>query len=126
MKFNWQVITFLASLTLAVIFGALITVWNSFVIFMGFALLYCSIIFTIYRLKMHKQLKNKIAEQRYCDAYIYADENGLQFNVNNFQYDKSTERALRNRINNSLIMVLLGFSFCVLSIFLIVMGCINA
>lgn len=126
MKISWQLIVFLISLVLACVCSVLIVVWQSFVIFTGAFLLVCSVIFTAYRLKKHKTLKNNLNEQRYCDAYIYADENNLEFNQENFSYDKKTEKAIKNKLNNSLVLVLSGYAFCALSIFLFIIGCINA
>ena len=126
MRFNWQVITFLASILLAIIFGALVAVWRGFVIFLGISLLVASIVYTYAMYGKFRKVKADLAEKRYCDAYMYADENNVNFDVNLFHYDKKTERAIRSKINNSKMTVIAGFCIMVMCIFLIIVGCLNA
>lgn len=122
MRFNWQVITILASILLAVVFGALVSVWRGFVIFLGISMLVASTIYTYSMFVIFKRVKADFAEKRFCDAYAYADENNVNFDVNLFHYDKSTERAVKRKINNRKMSVIAGFCLMALCIFLIIVG----
>ncbi|MBQ7976994.1 MAG: hypothetical protein IJ301_00120 [Clostridia bacterium] len=122
---NKWILVQLAFLVLAIIFGGLIAVWQGFAILMGSCLLISAGIFTYFRKKSYEELKEKQANQRYCDAYLYADENGVAFNVANFKYPKDVERELKIKRNNSFTILLGSVAICILSVVFIIIALIN-
>lgn len=121
MRISVYTIVILASVVLAIVFACLIAVWAGFGIFFGVALLVASATFTLYRYQHHRALKEEFLNQRYCDAYLYADENNTNLDVEHFRYPRSTERAIKSRINNSLVLVLAGVGMMILSVVIIVL-----
>ena len=125
MKFNAFYIALLCAVILAVIFGVLITVWQGFIVFMGVSMLVASGIFTYIRQTKYNEIKDKQANQRYCDAYMFADENGTSVDVANYKYPKAVERELKMARKNCLATVWAGWAMSILSLVLIVIAIVN-
>ncbi len=125
MRVSIYTIIVIAGVALAIVSACLVAVWSGFAIFSGIFLLVASAAFTLNRHFRHKALKEEILNQRYCDAYLYADENNLNVDVEHFRYSRSTERAIKSREHNSLVLVLAGVGMIILSIVIIVLGATN-
>lgn len=115
----------LVSAVLAIVSACLLSVWAGFGIFLGIFLLIASGTFTYIRYMRHRALKEELQNQRYCDAYMYADENELSLDVEHFRYPRKQERAIKNKTNNSLVLVLAGVAMIILSIVIIVIAATN-
>ena len=115
----------LVSAVLAIVSACLLSVWAGFGIFLGIFLLIASGTFTYIRYMRHRALKEELQNQRYCDAYMYADENELSLDVEHFRYPHKQERAIKNKTNNSLVLVLAGVAMIILSIVIIVIAATN-
>ena len=91
-------IVLMASGGIMVLSFALIAVWESF---MYFASVSMSVFFAaamVIAYKRHKRYKNAVKEQRYIDAYTYAEEMGDLSLIHTFKYPKAKERQLRAAI----------------------------
>ena len=115
----------LVSAVLAIVSACLLSVWAGFGIFLGIFLLIASGTFTYIRYMHHRALKEELQNQRYCDAYMYADENELSLDVEHFRYPRKQERVIKNKTNNSLVLVLAGVAMIILSIVIIVIAATN-
>lgn len=115
----------LVSAVLAIVSACLLSVWAGFGIFLGIFLLIASGTFTYIRYMHHRALKEELQNQRYCDAYMYADENELSLDVEHFRYPRKQERAIKNKANNSLVLVLAGVAMIILCIVIIVIAATN-
>ena len=122
MKFDIFVILILVFVVLAVVSAGLIAVWSGFGIFLGLFLLCATGIYTYISIKKYMALKVEIEEQRYCDAYIYADENNLNFDVANFHYSKKDERIIRRMMKNKMLPIVISICFAIFSIVIIYIG----
>ena len=125
MRISIPWIIILVSALLAIVSACLLSVWAGFGIFLGIFLLVASSTFTFIRYTHHRALKEELQNQRYCDAYMYADENELSLDVEHFRYTRKQERAIKSKTNNSLVLVLAGVAMIILSIVIIVIAATN-
>ena len=103
-------IVLMASGGLTVLCFALIAAWEGFA---AIASITMSIMFgaaMVIAYKRHKTYKNKVKEQRYIDAYLYAEEMGDLKLIHAFKYPRAKERQLKAAIKYrySLFSALLG------------------
>ncbi len=122
MKINYYVIAMLVCVVLAILSACLIAVWSGCGIFLGFFLLCFSVLYSFRCYVAYKKLVSSIDEQRYCDAYLYADENNVNFDVENFRYSKHEERVLKRMRRNKLVPFIAGICLAILSIVIIYIG----
>lgn len=125
MKINPFYLALIGAIVLAVVFGALIAVWQGFAVFTGVFLLVASGIFTYIKQVRYNEIKDSQANQRYCDAYLYADENGTSVDVANFKYPKAVERELKMTKRSAFVTVFTGWAMCIISLVIIVVAIVN-
>ena len=89
----------LSSLALSVLFLALTTVWAYFCLFASVCFLVGISVLAFNSLKAYLLFKAQIKEQRFVDAYLYAENNQLQSHKD-FKYDKKTERNIKSTKRN--------------------------
>ena len=95
---------------LAVVFLALISVWRPFCLFASFCFLSGVSIPTYIVLVNYTRYKNSLKEQRFVDAYLYAEEQQNENKIKDFRYDKKTERKLKYTKYNNFTSV---FALCI-------------
>lgn len=82
-------------IVLGVVFFALVAVWTPFCLFAS-VLFLIGIAIPTYNMFVDYLTYNKaIKEQRFVDAYLYADEQRDPNQIKDFKYDKKTERNLK-------------------------------
>lgn len=122
MKIKYDILAFLIAIGLAIIFACLIAVWHPFSIFTGVFMCVASGIFTYWKYCKYKDYTRKIADQRYEDAYVYADETNSNFDPQSYTYDKKDERQIASNIRNLKTMIFVGGVLCAAAIMLIIYG----
>jgi len=111
----------IVSFSLCAVFLALMALWMPFCLFASVCFLfgvsipaYCVLVGYI-----HNQ--NALKEQRFVDAYLYAEEQQNTNKIKDFRYDKKTERRLRVSKYNSFTSVFaLAFVWVMAIVLLIV------
>lgn len=94
-------------LGLSVLFLGLSAVWKPFCLFASVLFLVGLCVPAYRSFKNYYEFKKEIKEQRFVDAYLYADEHQTE-NIQNFKYDKKTERAIKN-VNRNQFSTLFSF-----------------
>ncbi len=122
MKLKTEMIVFISVIGLAIVFACLISVWRGFAIFMGASLFVASVIFTYYRYLKSNAYKQQIKEQKYQDAYVYAEENDTNFDPDNFTYSKKDERQIASNIRGLKTVLWAGIGLCACSLAITVFG----
>lgn len=110
-----------SSLSLAVLFLALTTVWAPFCLFASFAFLCGVSILAFNSLKTYLAFKAEIKEQRFVDAYLYAENNQLN-SLKDFKYDKKTEKNIKSTKRNLFTSLFTMAFLFVLAIILIIIA----
>ena len=125
MRIRIDIIVFWIMVVLTIVFASLISVWLPFVIFTSVCLLISSGIYTFWQYAKYKDLCNNIDEQRFEDAYIYADENNLSFDPQKFKYSKKDERYINRYKKNARLLLLTGCGIFVLGLFMLIYAIFN-
>ena len=99
-------------------FICLIPVWRPFGIFFSVLGLVEAVIFTTWQYNKLKVWKGEIDEQRFQDAYIYADENNTNFDPSNFKYSKKEEKNIKRDKGNIKVLLYTGIVLIATMIFL--------
>ena len=106
----------------AILSGVLSAFWNGFLIFFGLALLTGDVSFSMVQYSKYIDLKDKIYQKRYVDAYRYADEHGEKFDVAHFKYPKKQETEIKRILHDGFVwffVTILLSLFCLLVFILI-------
>jgi len=122
MKIRADFICLICAVGLAIIFACLISVWRGFAIFTGASLCVASVIFTYWRYQKYTLYKQAIEEQKYQDAYVYAEENDTNFDPDHFAYSKKDERLITANLRSLKSVLWAGVGLCAGSTVLIVLG----
>lgn len=122
MKIRADFICLICAVGLAIIFACLISVWRGFAIFTGASLCVASVIFTYWRYQKYSYYKQAIEEQKYQDAYVYAEENDTNFDPDHFAYSKKDERQITANLRSLKSVLWAGVGLCAGSTVLIVLG----
>lgn len=117
-----NIIVCIVSIVLALIFLALTSLWTPFCLFASLCFLVGVSVPAYCVLVNYVRSQNQLKEQRFVDAYLYADEQQNAKKIKDFKYDKKTERKLRRSKHNNFASVFsLGFVW-VLAIVLLVLS----
>lgn len=122
MKIRYDIIAFWSAVGLAVLFACLIAVWTPFAIFAGFFMSVASTIFTYWAYSRYHDYERKIDEQKFEDAYVYADENNTNFDPEHYSYGRKAERKISSTHKSLRSTVFVGGVLCVASVVIIVLG----
>lgn len=120
MRKRIDLIVFLCAVGLAILSACLIAVWRPFALFTGVFMLIASGVSTYWRYEKYKNFSRALSDQRYEDAFVYADENNTNFDPDNFAYSKKEERKLGATARNLKTMIFVGVVLCLASILLII------
>ena len=123
MKYKILYLVIVGAAVVAVLGAVLSAVWNGFLIIFGLALLTGAISFTIVQYSKHKDLKEKIYQKRYVDAYMYADEHGEKFDVAHFKYPKKEEREVRQLLRDSFVWAIASLLLSLFCLFVLIFIC---
>ena len=115
-------ICFLCALGLAVVCACLISVWRGFAIFTGMFACVASVIYVWWRYKKYTAYKTTVDEQKFQDAYVYADENNTNFDPKSFTYSRKDEKKIAATMRGLRSMIWAGVVLCVASATLVVFG----
>ena len=122
MRVKVDFICFLCALGLAVVCACLISVWRGFAIFTGMFACIASVIYVYWRYNKYSAYKTMIDEQKFQDAYVYADENNTNFDPKNFTYSRKDERKIAGALRGLRSMIWAGVVLCLASAVLVVFG----
>lgn len=107
---------------LTVVFLALISVWRPFCLFASFCFLAGVSIPAYIVLLNYSRYKSNLKEQRFVDAFLYAEEQQNENKIKDFRYDKKTERKLKYTKYNNFTSV---FSLCIVWILALVLSIVS-
>lgn len=122
MKIKTETIVFISAIALAIVCACLISVWRGFAIFTGAFIGVASVIFTYHRYLKYNSYKKAVYEQKYQDAYVYAEENNTNFDPEHFTYSKKDERGITANLRGLKSVLWAGVGLCGASLALIVFG----
>jgi len=97
-------------------------VWRGFAIFTGMFACVASVIYVWWRYKKYTAYKTTVDEQKFQDAYVYADENNTNFDPKSFTYSRKDEKKIATTMRGLRSMILAGVVLCVASATLVVFG----
>ncbi len=122
MRVQIDIICILSAVALAIASACLISVWQGFSIFTGVFMGIASGMFTFRRYQKMQAYKKRIDDQKYLDAYIYADENYADFDPKNFAYSKKEEKQINANLRSLKSMFWAGAVLTAASMLLVVFG----
>lgn len=122
MEIKKDIICLICAVALAVVCACLISVWRGFAMFTGAFACVASVIFTYRRYAKLTEYKKQVNEQKYQDAYIYAEENFTNFDPDHFRYSKKDERNIVAGLRNLKSVFWAGVGLCLASATLMVFG----
>lgn len=127
MRVSNEIICIIVLGVLAVASVSLSPLWQGFAIFAGLFYMSASGIFAFRQYKKLQAFKTKLAEDRYTDAYIYADENYADFDPQNYFYSKKEEKKITSELRNrkgmlyvGLVQVFTGAALAVVGIIILI------
>ncbi len=120
-KINWKApatIVFLVLLLITIVSFCLMRVWDGFAI-IGSACFVCISFMATFKSCLNYQIfKQRLADQKLSDAYLYAEEIGDEEAIKDFAYDKKTNRKIRYEKFNRLIVPWSCVAILVCAVFL--------
>lgn len=112
----------LTFLTVGIVFLVLMSVWTPFCLFASMCFVVGIAIPTYKMLVDYLTYNKRLKEQRFVDAYIYADEQNDANQIKNFSYDKKTERKLKMTKYNNFTSLFSLSALLVLAIILLIIS----
>ena len=125
MEYKKLYLFILITAILGLIFALLSAVWIGFLCFFGFTLVLSAFTFCYIQHTKYKELKERIYQKRYEDAYLYADANGQKLDVAHFKYPRKQEAEFRGLIRDGAIGYFSSILFCIFSSVVLIMVFIN-
>ncbi len=122
MEYRVDIICFLSAIGLAILCAVLVSVWRGFAILTGLFMCVACVIFAYWRYKKYVNYRDAVAEARYRDAYVYAEENDTNFDPDQFYYSKRQERQIESRLRELKSMILIACVLVVASASVVVIG----
>ena len=107
----------------AVLSALLSAAWGGFLVSFGLSLLGGAVAFSMVEYSKHKELKEKIYQKRYVDAYRYADEHGEKFDVAHFKYPRKQEVEIKRIIRDSFVWFCASVLLCLFCLFVLIFIC---
>ena len=109
--------SFCGAMTLSFALSAL---WEGFSYAGAFFMVFTFAVAMVITYRSYKSIKRSTQEQRYTDAYMYAEEMGDLNLMYRFKYPRRTERQLKSAIRSRFILFFAFFGGMVIGIWLIV------
>lgn len=122
MRLKIDLIVILCSIVLAIVCACLIAVWQGFACLTGLFVCVASAVFSYRRYVKMQIFQRQIDDQKFQDAYIYADENYTDFDPKSFAYSKKQEKQITQKMRSLRSMFYCGIVLVVASIALMIFG----
>ena len=125
MEYKKLYLSILIAAGVGILFAVMSALWVGFLCFFGVALMSAAVLFFIIERQKYKELKDKVYQKRYEDAYRYADENGQKLDVAHFKYPRKQESEIRRQLHDGAIVYYSSILLCIFCFVVFVMICIN-
>ena len=125
MEYKKLYLSILITAGAGVLFAVMSALWVGFLCFFGIALISAAVLFFIIQRQKYKQLKDKIYQRRYEDAYKFADEHGQKLDVAHFKYPRKQETEIRRQLHDGEVVYYSSILLCVFCFVVFVMICVN-
>jgi len=125
MEYKKLYLSILIMAVAGVLFAVMSALWVGFLCFFGFALVGAAFVFSFIQHNKYKELKERVYQKRYEDAYRFADENGEKLDVAHFKYPRKQEAEFRGMIRDGAIWYFCSVLFCIFSCVILVMVFMN-
>ncbi len=113
-----KTIVFLVLIVITAVCFCLVNTWGGFAIAGSVCLVLAMLMATFKTFLDYKIFKRTLADQKLCDAYLYAEEFGDEEQIKNFAYDKKTNRKIRYAKFNKMLLPLACFAVLVCAVFM--------